>query len=79
MPKTKNAICVTDAVKFILDLLSKRCMVNFKRYMYFVDHELSQMSQSGRRQELCGNRSICRSDFPVIVFSQDLIATFVAP
>lgn len=78
MPKNKNVIYVTDVVKFILDLLSKSFTIHFKRYMYFVDHELSQISQLGRRKELCGSRGICRFIFSVIIFSQDLIAIFSA-
>jgi len=79
MPKPKNAICVTDTVKLLFDLLSKSCTIHFKSCAYFVDHELSQIPQSGRRQELWGNRSTCRSHFPVIIFNQDLTATLSAP
>lgn len=79
MSKPKNTIWVTNAVKLILDLPSKCCRIHFKRYVYFVEHEWSQMPQSGTRQELGGKTGICRSDFPVIILSQDLTAIVSAP
>lgn len=69
LPNPKNTTCATNGEKFILDLLSSSRMVNFKRHVYSAEHELSQMSPSGRRQELCGNRSVFRSSLPLIIFS----------
>lgn len=69
LPNPKNTTWVTNGMKFILELLSSSCMVNFKRHVYSADLELSQMSPSGRRQELWGNRSVFRSSLPLIIFS----------